>query len=80
MSSIESAMTSRLISEARMPAVPMTIPSATAMVENSIGVPPAARTPCLTRSARSRWLMLQGEVSVQEWLTPMIGWRRSSAL
>ena len=37
MSSTESAMTSREISEARMPSVPIEMPSETAMVVNSSG-------------------------------------------
>ncbi len=39
-----------------MPSVPMLTPSLTAIVLNSMGVPPAARTPSLTSSARWRWL------------------------
>ena len=39
-----------------MPSVPMLTPSLTAIVLNSIGVPPAARMPSLTFTARSRWL------------------------
>src|SRR4030088_1062203 len=42
-SSIESAITSRLTSEAFIPSVPIETPSETAMVLNSMGVPPAAR-------------------------------------
>ena len=64
-SSIESAITSRLTSEARIPSVPIDTPSDTAIVLNSIGVPPAARMPSLTRSASSRWLKLHGIVSIQ---------------
>ena len=41
-SSIESAMTSRLMSDAFMPSVPIVTPSLTEIVLNSIGVPPAA--------------------------------------
>ena len=41
-------MTSRLISEARMPSAPIVMPSETATVLNSIGVPPASRTPSFT--------------------------------
>ena len=48
MSSMESAITSRLTSEAFMPSVPMVTPSEMAMVLNSMGVPPAARMPSLT--------------------------------
>ena len=48
-SSIESAITSRLTSEARMPAEPIVMPSEIETVLNSIGVPPAARMPSLSR-------------------------------
>jgi hypothetical protein len=53
-SSIESAITSRLISEAFIPSVPIEMPSDTATVLNSIGVPPAARMPSFTFSDRRR--------------------------
>ena len=46
--SIESAIRSRLTSDAFMPSVPMVTPSLMAMVLNSMGVPPAARMPALT--------------------------------
>ncbi len=46
-SSIESAITSRLTSEVFIPSVPIVMPSEIATVLNSIGVPPAARTPVL---------------------------------
>ena len=39
-----------------MPSVPIDTPSLTEIVLNSIGVPPAARMPSLTNSARRRWL------------------------
>ena len=55
-SSIESAITSRDTSEAFIPSVPIETPSETAIVLNSIGVPPAARMPSLTFTASSRWL------------------------
>ncbi len=55
-SSIESAMRSRLTSEAFMPSVPMVTPSLMAMVLNSMGVPPASRIPALTWVASSRRL------------------------
>ena len=58
-------MTSRLTSDAFIPSVPIVTPSLTAIVLNSIGVPPAARMPALTNSARRRWLRLQGIVSIQ---------------
>ena len=53
-SSIESAMTSRLISDARMPGLPMVMPSEMETVLNSIGVPPASRMPSFTEAASSR--------------------------
>ena len=46
-SSIESAITSLLISEAFIPSCPIPIASLTAMVLNSSGVPPASRDPVL---------------------------------
>ena len=76
-SSIESAITSRLTSDVFIPSVPMVMPSEIAMVLNSIGVPPAARTPSLTRSASRRRWKLHGIVSVQVLATPTIG--RASA-
>src|ERR1043165_665950 len=47
--STESAMISRDTSEPRIPSCPIEMPSETAMVTNSIGKPPASRTPCLAR-------------------------------
>ena len=47
-------MTSRLISEAFIPSVPMAMPSETAIVLYSMGVPPAARIPAFTFSDRRR--------------------------
>ena len=77
-SSMESAMTSREMSEAFMPCVPMVMPSWTVMVLNSMGVPPASRTPCLTASATWRRWKLQGPTSVQVLAMPMMGLCRSS--
>ena len=79
-SSMESAMTSRLMSEAFMPSVPMVMPSEMAMVLNSMGVPPAARMPSFTFTARSRRWKLQGIVSIQVLAMPMIGLARSSSV
>ena len=79
-SSIESAITSRLTSDARMPSVPIETPSDTEIVLNSIGVPPAARMPALTRCASSRWLKLHGIVSIHVVETPTIGRARSSSV
>ena len=53
-SSIESAMSSRLTSEARIPSVPIVSPSEIAIVLNSIGVPPAARIPSFTFADKRR--------------------------
>ena len=39
-----------------MPSVPIDTPSLTAIVLNSMGVPPAARMPSFTNSASRRWL------------------------
>ncbi len=63
-----------------MPSVPMVIPSEIAMVLNSMGVPPASRTPRWTCSASCRWLKLHGIVEVHAWATPTIGFARSSRL
>ncbi len=79
-SSIESAIQSRETSDARIPSVPIETPSETAIVLNSIGVPPAARIPALTCWARSRWFRLHGIVSIHVVATPTIGFARSSSL
>jgi hypothetical protein len=63
-----------------MPSVPIETPSETEIVLNSIGVPPAARTPRFTSWASSRWLRLQGIVSIQVVATPIRGRARSSSL
>ena len=72
-SSIESAITSRLTSDAFIPSVPIVIPSEIATVLNSIGVPPASRIPSLTLAARARRWKLHGIVSIQVLATPMMG-------
>ena len=74
-SSIESAITSRETRLARIPSVPIETPSETAIVLNSIGVPPASRIPRFTSCASSRWFRLHGIVSIQVVATPMIGLR-----
>src|SRR6185437_15498818 len=76
--SIKSAITSRLTREARIPSVPMVSPSLMAMVLNSMGVPPAARTPSFTFAASRRRWKLQGMVSIQVLATPINGLARSS--
>ena len=75
---MESAISSRETRDVFIPSVPIVMPSEMEMVLYSIGVPPASRTPFLTCSASSRWLKLQGMVSIQEWATPTIGFSRSS--
>src|SRR5438093_1134407 len=61
--SIESAITSRLTSDARMPSWPIEMPSLTAIVTNSMGKPSAARTPSLVRFASRSSGMLHGVTS-----------------
>src|SRR5438093_735129 len=78
-SSIESAITSRETSEVFMPSVPMVMPSLIAMVLNSMGVPPASRTPRFTCSASRRRLKLHGMVSVQVLAMPTSGRARSAS-
>ena len=73
-SSTESAIISRETSDDFMPAWPMAMPSVTVMVVNSRGVPPAARTPCLTICAWRESVMLQGAASFQVVATPTSGW------
>src|SRR5882672_1443135 len=79
-SSTESATTSRLMSDPFIPSVPIVMPSVIEIVLTSIGVPPAARMPCMTFSASFRWFQLQGMVPIQEWATPIWGRLRSSSL
>ena len=63
-----------------MPEVPIEVPSETAIVLNSIGVPPASRIPRFTSWASSRWFRLHGIVSIHVVATPMIGFARSSSV
>src|SRR6476646_3635615 len=79
-SSIESAITSRETSDARMPSVPMETPSEIAIVLNSSGVPPASRTPRFASCASSLWLRLHGIVSIHVVATPIRGLARSSSV
>ena len=78
-SSMLSAMSSRLASDARIPAVPIVIPSEMAIVLSSIGVPPAAAIPCLTFAARARRWKLHGIVSIQVLATAMSGLARAAS-
>ena len=72
-------MTSRLTSEARMPSVPIVMPSEIETVLNSIGVPPAARTPSFTSAASVRRWRLHGPISIHVLATPMSGFLRSAS-
>ncbi len=78
-SSIASAITSRLTSEVFIPCVPMVMPSLIATVLNSMGVAPASRMPRCTCSASRRRVKLQVIVSVQVLATPTIGRARSAS-
>src|SRR3954467_2183291 len=72
-SSIESAITSREISDARMPGVPCDWLSETAIVLNGSGTPPAPATASQAADESSRWFRLHGIVPVQVETTPTIG-------
>ena len=63
-----------------MPSVPIVMPSLIAMVLNSIGVPPASRTPRFTCSASARSVKLHGMVSVQVFAMPTIGRAMSASV
>ena len=73
-------MTSRLTSEARMPSWPMLMPSLTVIVPNSIGNPPAARTPSLVCSASLRSVMLHGVTSFHAEAIATCGFTQSSSV
>ena len=77
-SSIESAITSRETSDARMPTVPCDWLSDTAIVLKISGTPPACSTAAAACSARRRWLRLQGIVRVHVEAIPTIGPSRRS--
>src|SRR3954447_12764864 len=79
-SSIESAISSRETSDARIPSLPIDTPSETAIVLNSIGVPPARRMPSFTWRASTRWLRLHGIVSIHDVATPISGRARSASV
>ena len=78
--STESAMISRLTSEARMPSCPIEMPSETAMVTNSRGNPPASRTPSLARLAKRSSGRLHGVTSFHDEATPICGLSQSSSV
>ena len=71
--SIESAISSRLTREYFIPVCPMAIPSQTPITGKATGFPPPWRTPLFTASTiRSRW-MCPGMISLAPLTTPMIG-------
>ena len=78
--STESAMISRLTSEACMPSWPIEMPSETAMETNSKGKPPAARTPSLARLASRASGRLHGVTSFQVEATPTCGLSKSPSV
>ena len=78
--STESAISSRLTNDARMPSWPIEMPSDTAMVMNSMGKPPAARTPSLALRASRSSERLHGVTSFQEDATPTWGLPQSSSV
>jgi len=78
MYSTESAMSSRLGSEYSMPPCPMAMPSSTAIVLNSRGIAPAARTASDTTWPTSRRCTCPGTNSVKLFATAMIGLPMSS--
>src|SRR5688572_1640186 len=73
-------MISREISEAFMPSCPIAMPSETAMVTNSRGVPPAAVTPALAALAWRSRVRLHGVASFHVLATPTHGLRMSSSV
>jgi hypothetical protein len=79
-SSMESAMTSRLTSEAFMPSVPMRTPSPRAMVLNSSGVAPAARISLLQPLGYAPQVVVAGHGLVHVLATPTMGRASSSPL
>ena len=73
-------MISRLTSEARMPSWPIEMPSDTAIVVNSIGKPPASRTPTFERLASRSRGRLQGVTSFHDDATATWGFTQSSSV
>ena len=63
-----------------MPSWPIEMPSLTAIVTNSIGKPPAARTPSLARLASRSSGMLHGVTSFHDDATPTCGLPQSSSV
>ena len=63
-----------------MPSWPIEIPSDTVIVPNSIGKPPAARTPCFACSASLRSVMLHGVSSFHDEAIATCGLTQSSSV
>ena len=80
MHSMVSAISSLELKEKCMPLWPMAMPSQTPMVLNSMGVPPAARTPSLTALAMVCKCTWPGAISLNELTTPTKGRRICSSL
>jgi hypothetical protein len=78
--STESVMISRDTSEPRIPSCPIEMPSEIAIVMNSIGKPPASRTPTLARFARRSSGMLHGVTSFHDDATPTCGLSQSASV
>ena len=77
--SMESAMTSRLTSDAFIPSCPMDTPSLTVIVPNVKGTPPASRTPSPALSASLCRCILQGVTLLERLAMPMNGLAMSSS-
>ena len=78
--SMESAMTSRDTSDARMPSWPIEMPSDMAIVMNSTGKAPPARTPSFDRLASTSSDMLQGVTSFHDDATPTWAFDQSASV
>ena len=77
--SIESAMTSRLTSEAFIPSVPIEMPSLTVIVPNWNGTALAAQSPSFTRAASRSRCTLHGVTSLAKLPTATNGLSMSSS-
>ena len=80
MHSMESAISSRVTREYRIPSWPMAMPSHTPITGNCTGMPPASRTPsaaALAMESRCRW---PGTISLLETAMPISGLSNSSSI
>ncbi len=62
-----------------MPSCPIEMPSDTEMVPNSIGYPPASKTPSLAAFASRSSERLHGVISFHDEATPICGFAKSSS-